>query len=158
MSALGAVTLLLGGITRVLDLTAIIICAMIIFVVREELRHSGWLVYAVIGVLAFILPIDKTIAVEYIVFAIYPMLKPFFDKLPRVIRLLIKLIFMIVSALAVVLIFRYVFLLVDFWYIDLAFGIGLVLIYFLFDISISRFQLYYRYKLRHQLRIDKFFH
>ena len=33
MSALGAIALLLGGITRVLDLTAVVIGAMIIFVV-----------------------------------------------------------------------------------------------------------------------------
>ena len=157
MAALGSIALLLGGITRVLDLTAIIICAMIIFVVYAELGHMGWLVYGVIGMLSFALPIDKTIAVEYIVFAIYPLIKPFFDRIPPIIRVIVKLAFMVASSGAIVLIFRFVFMIKDLWYIDLIFSIGLVAIYFLFDIALTRFNFYYRYKLRSQLRIDKFF-
>ncbi len=158
MSALGAVALLLGGITRILDLTAVVICAMIIFVVFAELKYSAIIVYAVTAVLAFILPIEKTIAVEYLIFAIYPVLKPLFEKAGKLFGTIIKLAFMIISSLALALIFRFVFLMVDVWYIDLIFGVGLVACYFLFDIALTRFDIYYRYKLRHQLRIDRFFH
>lgn len=157
MSALGVVTLLLGGITRILDLTAVVICAIVIFVVFSELRYSALIVYAVTAVLAFVLPIEKTIAVEYLIFAIYPVLKPLFEKAGKLFGTVIKLVFMIISSVSLVLIFRFVFMMVDMWYIDLIFGIGLVACYFLFDIALTRFNVYYRYKLRHQLRIDRFF-
>lgn len=158
MSALGAVTLLLGGITRILDLTAVVICAIIVFVVFYELKYSAIAVYLVTAVLAFVLPIEKTIAVEYLIFAIYPVLKPLFEKAGKLFGTIIKLVFMIISSASLVLIFRFVFMMVDVWYIDLIFAIGLVACYFLFDIALTRFKLYYCYKLRHQLRIDKFFH
>jgi len=157
MSALGAVSLLLGGITRVLDLTAVVICAILIFVVFSELKYQALIVYFVTATLAFVLPIEKTVAVEYLIFAIYPILKPLFEKAGKIFGTIIKLAFMISSSLALVLIFRFVFMMVDIWYIDLAFGIGLVLAYFLFDIALTRFKLYYFYKLRKQLRIDRFF-
>ncbi|MBO5439211.1 MAG: hypothetical protein J6A53_00980 [Clostridia bacterium] len=158
MSALGAIALLLGGITRVLDLTAVVIGAMIIFVVFTELKYSALAVYAVTALLAFILPIEKTVAVEYLIFAIYPILKPLFERAGRVFGLAIKLIFMIISSASLVLIFRFVFMMVDLWYIDLIFAIGLVACYFLFDVALTRFKLYYQFKLRHQLKIDRFFH
>lgn len=157
MSALGAVALLLGGITRVLDLTAVVIGAMIIYVVYAELKYSAIVVYFVTAILAFIMPIEKTVAVEYLIFAIYPVIKPLFEKTGKVISVILKLVFMTASSVSLVLIFRFVFLMVDMWYFDLAFGVGLVLVYFIFDIALKRFDLYYRYKLRHQLRIDKFF-
>ena len=72
--------------------------------------------------------------------------------------LAIKLIFMIISSASLVLIFRFVFMMVDLWYIDLIFAIGLVACYFLFDVALTRFKLYYQFKLRYQLKIDRFFH
>lgn len=157
MSALGAVTLLLGGITRILDLTAVVICALLIFVVFSELKYSAIIVYFVTALLAFVLPIEKTIAVEYLIFAIYPVLKPLFLKAGKLLGTIIKLIFMVVSSVSLVLILRYVFMMADVWYVDVVFGVGLVACYFLFDIALNRFDIYYRYKLRHQLRIDRFF-
>ena len=55
MIAVSIIILLLGGITQVVDLTAVVICAMIVFVVQEELKHSSLLVYAATAILAFTL-------------------------------------------------------------------------------------------------------
>lgn len=158
MSALGAVVLLLGGITQVLDLTAVVICTIIIFVVFSELKYNAIIVYAVTGLLAFVLPINIAVAIEYLIFAIYPVLKPLFEKAGKVLSVIIKLIFMVISSASLVLIFRFVLGMVDVWYIDIAFGIGLVAVYYLFDVALTRFNIYYCNKLRHQLRIDRFFH
>jgi len=158
MSALSIVVLLLGGISQVLDLTAVVACAIIIFIVHSELKYSALLVYATTSLLAFLLLGTPTVAVEYIIFAIYPILKPIFEKAGKIFGAVIKYAFMILSSATLALLFRYVLMAGDVWYIDLIFGIGLAVCYAIFDIALARFDLYYRYKLRHQLRIDKFFH
>ncbi len=158
MVAISIVILLLGGITQILDLTAVVICAIIIFVVFEELRYSALLVYGATAVLTFFLLAKKEIAVEYVIFAIYPILKPLFEKAGKALGAVIKFIFMSAMSVALTLLFRYVFMSADIWYMDLVFCIGLIACYFLFDIAINRFRPYYHFKLRHQLRIDRFFH
>ena len=70
MSALGVVALFLGGITRVLDLTAVMVATALIFVCFEETRYYALLSYGVIGALAFLLPIEKSVAVEFLIFGI----------------------------------------------------------------------------------------
>lgn len=158
MSALSIVVLLLGGISQILDLTAVVACAIIIFIVHAELKYSALLVYATTSLLAFLLLGLPTIATEYLIFAIYPVLKPLFEKTGKIFGSIIKYAFMIISSATLTLLFRFVFMTGDVWYIDLAFGVGLAICYVIFDIALARFNVYYRYKLRHQLRIDRFFH
>ena len=157
MVAISIVILLLGGVTQVLDLTAVVACAMIIFVVFEELKYSALLVYGATAVLTFFLLAKKEVAVEYVIFAIYPVLKPLFEKAGKVFVTLIKLFFMAAMSVGMTLLFRYVFMSADVWYIDLIFCVGLIVCYYIFDIALNRFKLYYHCKLRHQLRIDRFF-
>lgn len=158
LSALSIVVLLLGGISQILDLTAVVACAIIIFIVHSELKYSSLLVYITVSLLAFLILGTPTVAVEYVVFAIYPILKPLFEKAGKILGALIKYAFMIISSATLTLLFRYVLMAGDVWYIDLIFGIGLAVCYIIFDVALSRFAVYYKYKLRHQLRIDKFFH
>ena len=141
-----------------MDLSAVVLCAMLIFVVHAELKYNAILVYAVTATLAFVIIPNKAIGVEYAIFAIYPILKPFFEKAGRIVGAFIKLSYILVSSATLTLLLRYVFMSQDVWYIDLAFGIGLVICCILFDIALTRFKLYYHYKLRRQLKIDKFFH
>ncbi len=158
MAAVSFIVLLLGGASQVLDLTAVVVCAMIIFVVHTELRYSSLLTYAVAATLAFLILPNKEIAVEYLIFAVYPILKPIFEKAGKFFGKILKIAFMVASSAALTLLFRYVFMTGDVWYIDVAFGVTLVACYMFFDIALTRFDVYYRFKLRHQLRIDRFFH
>ena len=158
MSAISIVVLLLGGISQILDLTAVVACAIIIFIVHAELKYSSLLVYFAVSLLAFLLLGTPNIVIEYIIFAIYPILKPIFERAGKIFGAIIKYAFMIISSATLMLLFRYVFMTGDVWYIDLIFGIGLAVCYAIFDVALSRFKVYYRYKLRHQLKIDKFFH
>ena len=158
MSALSFIVLLLGGVSQILDLSAVVLCAMIIFVVYAELKYSAFLVYAVTLTLAFVIIPNKAIGVEYTIFAIYPVLKLLFEKTGKIVGAILKLIYILASSLTLTLLLRYVFMSQDVWYIDLVFGIGLVACCILFDIALTRFKLYYHYKLRRQLKIDRFFH
>ena len=157
MSALSVVALLLGGASQVLDLTSVVITAIIIFVVHAEIKYSSLLVYAVTAIIAFFLLGNIQIATEYAIFAIYPVLKPIFEKAGKLFGSLIKYIFMALSSLSLMLLFRYVFLAGDMWYWDVIFGVGLFCCYILFDIALGRFKTYYFNKLRSQLKLNRFF-
>ena len=157
MSSLSIVVLLLGTITRVLDMTAVIFCLIINYVVFSELKFNVLLVYGVTSVLAFLLLPDKSVAVEYVIFAIYPLLKPLIEKTGKVPSLIIKLFLMVASSVALTLLLRFVFLLGDIIAIEIIFAIALTVCYWIVDVLLTRFDLYYRYKLRRQLKIDRFF-
>ena len=157
MSALSVVILLMGGFTRVLDLTAVIFCIIINYVVFSELKLTVLFVYGATSILAFLLLPDKSVAVEYVIFAIYPLLKPLIEKTGKAPALIIKLILMSASSVALTLLLRFVFLLGDIITIEIIFAVALTVCYFIVDVLLTRFDLYYRYKLRAQLKIDRFF-
>lgn len=157
MSALGIVALFLGGITGVLDLTAVIIATALIFVAFEELRFYALAIYAVTGLLAFILPIDISVAIEYLIFGVYPILKFYIDKLPKIIAWILKLAYMICAFVGLTLLLQFVLGSPEVWYINLVFCVAGVVIFVLVDILLKRLSIYYRLKLRGQLRIDRFF-
>ena len=157
MSALSIVMLLLGTITRVLDLTAVIFCLIINYIVFSELKFNVLLVYGVTLILAFLLLPDRSVAVEYAIFALYPLLKPLIEKTGKVLSLVIKLLLMAASSVTLTLLLRFVFLLGDMITVEIIFAVALTVCYFIVDVMLTRFDLYYRYKLRRQLKIDRFF-
>lgn len=157
MAALGTVVLLLGGITRVLDLTAVMVATALVYVAYEEARYYSILVYFVIGGLAFLLPIEISVAVEFLIFGIYPVVKSLLEKLPRVVCWILKSIFMTASFVGLTLLLQFVLGYPEVWYINLIFCVAGILMYVLFDVALTRFSRYYQGKLRRQLRIDRFF-
>ena len=70
MSAVSIVILLLGGITKILDITTVVICAMIIYVVFAELKYGALFVYFATALLTFALLPNKDVGIEYLIFAI----------------------------------------------------------------------------------------
>ena len=83
LAAACVVLLYLGSLT-VLDLSAIVLCAVITMIVKVEMSGTvyPWLYAAVTGVLALVLLPSKLLAVEYIlVGGIYPLVKAVYEKL-----------------------------------------------------------------------------
>jgi hypothetical protein len=76
-----------------------------------ELKNTAWLVYATTSLIALFLLGNIQIAIEYIIFAAYPILKPIFEKAGKLFGNIIKYIFMALSSISLTLLFRYVFLL-----------------------------------------------
>lgn len=157
MASLGTVVLFLGGITKVLDLTAVMIATALVYVAFEEARYYSALVYLVISGLALLLPLEMSVKVEFWIFGIYPIVKAIFEKLPNVIAWILKSVFMVFSFVGLTLLLQFVLGYPEVWYINLIFCVAGVFMYVLFDIALTRFSKYYRGKLRHQLRIDRFF-
>ncbi|MBE6663399.1 MAG: hypothetical protein E7602_02715 [Ruminococcaceae bacterium] len=157
--ALSVVFLMLGSILDVLDITAAIIASLLLFIANEELKAKSLMVYfaTVVISLLFTFVGSPLPAIEYAIFAIYPILKPVIEKTPRIVSYILKAIYIVLASCGTVL-------LMSFFIMPFAeprtFFIYLllfILVIVLFDLLLLRFKRYYQFKLRHTLKIDRFF-
>ncbi len=159
MSAIGVVFLLLGSLLEMLDLCAVLASATLIFVVCEELGGTkAFATYAVCAVLSVLILPSKLVAIEYIIFAIYPILRVFFEKKPRVVCISLKALYMVASATLALVILRMFFTTGDTradWLEIATWMLGIVCL-IVSDIFLNRFSRYYHAKLRKMFRIDRF--
>jgi hypothetical protein len=92
LSALSVVFLLIGGVTGVLDLSAMVLAAMCIAFVVIEIQVSwAWLVWAVTAVLSLLLVPTKEISLLYLMGGMYPIAKAAFERLHPLFTWLLKL-------------------------------------------------------------------
>lgn len=157
MSALGIVVLLLGTLIDVLDLTVVLLASLLVLIALEEMGYKSVSIYIVTSVLALIILPNKLLGIEYVLIGIYPIIKCFLDKRAKVVKIILKAVYMVVAVLIIVLLMNFVFMAQEVWYLNVAFGIGGLVMLVLFDILLFRFAMFYRFKLRHQLRLDSFF-
>jgi len=94
LSALGVVILFAGYATGIMDLTALAVSSFLTAVAVVELGGAyPYLIWAVTGVLCFVL-VPGTLAAEYVLFGgIYPMLKIYFERLGRFAEWAAKLVY-----------------------------------------------------------------
>ena len=159
MSALGVVALLLGSLLDIFDLCAVLISATLIFVVCEELGGAkAFATYAVCAVIAILLLPSKRVAIEYAIFAIYPILRMIFEKRPRVVCITLKVLYMLASATLTIVIVRKFFTTesVSADWLEIATWLVGILCLIIVDVFFKRFSRYYHNRLRGLLRIDKF--
>ena len=93
--ALGVVLMIVGGLVGVLDLT---VCALVSLLVAFACVEIGspytWLVWVATSLIAFIIPYCRTLAPLYLlIFGIYPILKGFIERTPRIVWYVLKLVF-----------------------------------------------------------------
>ena len=113
LCALGAVLLCMGRLfDGSLDLSMAALASLITVWAAEELGgYYPWLIWLVTATLALLLMPFNTAAWEYLLFAgLYPMLRVLLEKLPIVLRLIIKpLLFNAVIALGVLVLWQLLF-------------------------------------------------
>ena len=154
MAALSVVALLLGTLTGVMDLTAVVLASLLVFIARQEIGYKAVAVYFV--TLAISLPLMLVSAIEYAIIAIYPVFKPTVDRCAPLTKWLLKIVYILSASAGIFCVSR--FLVADApLYMDILLACGCVAIFFLYDILLHRFSLYYGFKLRHKLRLDRFF-
>lgn len=159
MVALSVVILFLCSLFEVLSLTSVLLASVCVFTVGEELRTKRALgVYLATGILAFVLIPSKLVAIEYFLYAIYPVLKPLIEKTGRAVSLILKGVYILSATLADVAIIKFFFpqQIEQEWFIILI-GLAGILWLMLYDVFYTRLSRLYHFKLRRQLRIDKFF-
>ena len=159
MVALSVVLLFLCSFIEALDLTAVLLSSVCVFITDEELRLKRSLaVYLATGILAFLLLPSKLIAIEYFIFALYPVLKRQINKTGRAVSIILKGIYIAtatVGDLAIIKIFFPAEIEGQLLYILTA--VVSVVWIILYDVFYTRLSRLYHFKLRYQLRIDKFF-
>ncbi len=158
MSALGVVTLYLGSIIEVIDISMAVIASLfVIFTVIEYGGAAPWAVYAVTGVLSAVLLPNKFPAAMYILFfGFYPILKEKIEKLPsRVWQWAIKEAVFNVCLVVLMILAKWLFffegeILTVIWIVFFLLANGTFVI---FDIALTRLISLYVFKLRRKLGI-----
>ncbi len=160
VTALSVVFLFIGSLPflDVLDMTMAIVASLLLFIANEELKLKSIMVYFATSILIMVVMPLSLAGIEYIALALYPVLKPVFEKAPVVLAYILKAIYVLLSGTGIALI---MYFLVD----GLAaqplmialYVLLLILVLVLYDVLLKKFKLYYRYKLRHMLKLDKFF-
>ena len=159
MTALGVVILFLLSLADVLSLTAVLLASVCLFLTSEELGTlKALMVYIATGALAILLLPGKLTAIEYLLFGFYPVLKRLIEKTPKAVSLVLKGIYIVGATVADMLIIKFFFPQGDEEiYIQIIAVVASFLWLVLYDICYTRLARYYHFKLRSQLRIDKFF-
>ena len=95
MAAMGVVFMLLGSVIEVMDLSVCALVSLIVvFVYLEVGVGHAWAVYLCTSLLSFLIVPAKLMCFEYLLmFGIYPLLKAFIEKLPRISWIFVKLVF-----------------------------------------------------------------
>lgn len=156
MSALSVVMLLLGSLLNLLDLTAVIIASVFLLIAREEMGYKSVAIYLVTIAISIIIPLTFVTAIEYAIIAVYPIFKPLLDRQSVIIKWVSKVVYILLASLGIFLVSRFLVAEAPL-YMDILLAVGCVLVFFLYDILLFRFSMYYGFTLRHRLRIDRFF-
>ncbi|MBE6587350.1 MAG: hypothetical protein E7647_02915 [Ruminococcaceae bacterium] len=156
LSALSFVFMYAGALTGVFDLCAVVAGALFCAFAVIELRGIWpWLVCATTGALSLLLLPDKFVALEYIALGgIYPILKAYFERLPKVPSWAAKLgAFNVMLTLCLILA-RFVMGIQEEWvaFNALVYLAGNVF-FVIFDYSLTVFISYYMNKLRQRMKI-----
>ena len=159
IAALSVVLLYIGSIS-VLDLSAVVICALLtMLVVVEAGEKFAWLSVAVAGVLSLLLLPVKMLAVEYIFLGgIYPILKAAIEKTPYWLSWVIKISLLDTMLLLSIALSKLVFTAgepyYDFSFVVLAVG---TVFFVLFDLALTTCVTAYITRLRKRLGLKKLF-
>ena len=111
VSALSVVVMLLTNIMPSMMYVIPIITGAIVFAVNEIIGKKWALgVFFVTSIISFILLTDKETALNYtLFFGFYPLLKPVYEKLPKVLSWVVKLITFNIAIVTIGLIVTFVF-------------------------------------------------
>ncbi len=158
MSALGVLILFAGAVIDIFSLTAAAVASLLISVVMIEVGACyPWLVWGVTSVLSLILLPNKLPAIMYFVLCgFYPILRGYFERLPRLFAWVCKLGLFNVSLLALIAVSKHIFYLND---MGFDFTVPVIIIgnaaLVMYDIALGRIVWYYAKYLRRRMGIDK---
>ena len=157
--ALSVVFLLFGSIIGVLDITMAIAASLLLFIANEELGKKSLMVYfATVIISLFFTTVGSLLpSIEYAIFAVYPLLKPQMEKTPKAVSYLLKAAYAVLASCGSVLIMYFFLPPLGEKYMFLVYLLMFIFVIVLFDLLLLRFKRYYYFKLRYQLKIDKFF-
>lgn len=157
-AALSMTMLYVGGLTP-LDLSILVVCSLITAVVAIETGlKTAWLYAAVTAALTLILLPSKFYAIQYIAFsAVYPLLVPLIDRLPRAAAAVVRIAVLDLMLLACVLLGQLIFMVGDEFFPlgAITFVLGTVF-FVLYDLAFTMCLRVYIVKLRKKINFSRF--
>ncbi len=155
-AALSFVFMFVGTLTGVLDLTAMVVSSLAVsFMVIEFGGMYPWSLWIVGSALCLLLLPDKFAALEYALFGgIYPIVKSYVERLPKIPSWAIKLVFF--NAVLTAAYFAAVYL----FHTDSGMTIGVItyiaanVFFVIYDIALTVFISFYIKTLRRRLKIN----
>ena len=147
--AISAAMLSLGAFVEVLDMAvASLMSLLVVFVFIEIGSPFVFFVWLGTSIITCIIPNGLLVGLEYFtVFGIYPSLKAYFEKAPRPIRWLIKIVYINIFIAALLVLSELVsfvsFFEIEKWYFKLALAAGLNIVFVLYDIYLTRMIRFY---------------
>jgi hypothetical protein len=159
ISALSVVILFLGALIEALDITAAVFSALMLLIAWQELKYKAVLVYLSTVVISFFFVAFSILpAVEYLIFGLYPILKPLIEKTPKVLAYVLKGVYIVLASVgSVIAMYLFVPASIEKTYMIAVYILMFAAVIILFDLLIAKFKKYYVFKLRRILRIDRFF-
>jgi len=157
LAALSVVVLFAGYATGIMDLTALAATALLSAVSVVELGGAyPYLIWAVVSVISFMI-VPGEIAAGYLLFGgIYPVLKMYFERLPRVLEWVVKLCYGALVLAALWLLSKFVFGVPDeAKWMMIGLAVGYALFFVLFDYALSVAITLYMRRLRPKLKFLK---
>lgn len=83
LAALAIVIMMLGGLIPIATYVSPMLCALLLFFIKNVCGNKiGWSWYAAVSILSLLLSPDKEASAVFIVLGYYPILQPYFDKMP----------------------------------------------------------------------------
>lgn len=153
LAALSVVILFAGYATGVMDLTAIAAASVLSAIAVVELGGAyPYLIWGVVSVITFML-VPGELAAGYLLFGgIYPILKMYFERLPRPIEWVAKLLYGAVVLGTLYLLSRFVFMIPsEANWMMIALAVGYAVFFILYDYALSVAMTLYMKRLRPKL-------
>lgn len=171
LSAMGVALLFVGSIIETLDLSMAAIASFFcVFAVIELGTRFSWLIFAVTGILSVVLmPYSMGGWFYLLFFGYYPILKEKFERLPRVISWIIKIIVLNVSVVVSLVIASFLFYGGDLYntfmmtfgsdgfglYAAIGIYVLVNVVFVIYDLALTRLISIYLFKLRQKFKMFK---
>ena len=159
ISALSVVLLYCGALLDMIGPSIVALASFLIVLVQVELGGAyPWMVYIVTSLLSLVLLPNKSPAFIYLcIGGIYPILKIFFERIPGILRWIVKSLYFAIVLTSYILISIFIFLLPKSqWGYFVPLCILGAFVFFLYDILLSRILILYIVKFRNRLGLRKF--
>lgn len=159
-TALTVVLLFLAGIFDVLDLTVVAIASLLVIVAHLEIGSPyDYAVWLAGSALSLILVPSKLPAALYLMFGgLYPILKAYFERMPRLVGWILKILYFNAVLVLTVIVARFVLLLPESDYsLNTVFFLLGNAAFIIYDIAVTCLINLYVFKWRRRLRLDRFF-
>jgi hypothetical protein len=138
MAALSVVMLLLGAVLNIFDMIAVIIASVFLLIAREEIGYKSISIYLVTFTISVIIPMTFVVAIEYAIFAVYPIIKPLLDKQTPAVKWSLKVIYILSASAGIFFVSRFLVAEAPL-YMDILLVVGCLIVFFAYDVLLFRF-------------------